>query len=187
MRTLSPSPLITSPGNILPTDASQCSALTSSPLILQLICAKNKYSVEYQTDDMHLKTKDELVGWISELTSRQAGLVVKIQELTRPEKIISTIRVMEEGVQAAKENPQYAEFLEIKNQFTFLSEEENNHVPTHEIASPSTENTLQLAPETQQISATELNGERCKNLDVAATHPPTTGDCGRAPLEGRPN
>ncbi|KAG8290783.1 hypothetical protein J6590_094808 [Homalodisca vitripennis] len=55
-----------------------------------------------------------------------------------------------------------------------------DHVPTHEIASPSTENTLQLAPETQQISATELNGERCKNLDVAATHPPATGDCGLA-------
>ncbi|KAG8300163.1 hypothetical protein J6590_083116 [Homalodisca vitripennis] len=59
-------------------------------------------------------------------------------------------------------------------------------VPTHEIASSSTENILQPAPETQQISATELNGERCQNVDVAATHPPTTGDCGRAPVEGRP-
>ncbi|KAG8251065.1 hypothetical protein J6590_088725 [Homalodisca vitripennis] len=58
-------------------------------------------------------------------------------------------------------------------------------VPTHEIASSSTENILQLAPQKQQISATELNGERCQNVDAAATHPPATGDCGRAPAEGR--
>ncbi|KAG8334910.1 hypothetical protein J6590_080038 [Homalodisca vitripennis] len=61
-----------------------------------------------------------------------------------------------------------------------------DHVPTHEIASSSSENTLQLAPETQQISATELTGERCQNMDVAATHPPATGDCVRALVEGRP-
>ncbi|KAG8302517.1 hypothetical protein J6590_031587 [Homalodisca vitripennis] len=242
MRTLSPSPLITS-GNTLAADVGQYSALPSSPLVSQLICAKKKYSVECQTEDTHLKTKDELVGRISELTSRQAGLVDKIQELTRQledakvelnrhkveavnvqalakssviksdssiqtelkssdkslqtenvedcvqckilqektEKIISTIRTMEEGVLAAKENPQYPEFLVIKNRFTVLSEEEENHVPSHEIASSSTKNTLQLDPVTQQISATELTDERCQNMDVAAA----TGDCNRAPVEGR--
>ncbi|KAG8271269.1 hypothetical protein J6590_067244 [Homalodisca vitripennis] len=58
-------------------------ALPSSPLVPQLICAKEKYSVECQTEDTHLKTKDELVGRISELTSRQAGLVDKIEELSK--------------------------------------------------------------------------------------------------------
>ncbi|KAG8320357.1 hypothetical protein J6590_070644 [Homalodisca vitripennis] len=178
MTTLSPSPLITSPGNIVTADVSQYSALPSSPLISQLICAKKKYSVECQTEDMHLKTKDELVDRISELTSREDGLVDKIQELTRQleeaknelnrhrasnvfkcdssiqtefkssdkslqteneedcvqckilqeeaERMISTIRTMEEGVLVAKENPQYPEFLEIKNRFTVLSEEEES-------------------------------------------------------------
>ncbi|KAG8280618.1 hypothetical protein J6590_077297 [Homalodisca vitripennis] len=68
---------------------------------------------------------------------------------------------------------------------TFKNVNRQDCVPTHEIASSSTENILQLAPETQQISATELNGERCQNVDVAATHPPATGDCGRAPVESR--
>ncbi|KAG8252146.1 hypothetical protein J6590_065333 [Homalodisca vitripennis] len=50
---------------------------------------------------------------------------------------------------------------------------------------PIVDNTLQLDPQTQQISATELNGERCQNVDAAATHPPATVDCGHAPAEGR--
>ncbi|KAG8252144.1 hypothetical protein J6590_065331 [Homalodisca vitripennis] len=63
MRTLSPSPLITSPGNILTIDVLKRSTASS---------ARPK---------MHLKTKDGLVSRIIELTGRQAGLVDKIQEL----------------------------------------------------------------------------------------------------------
>ncbi|KAG8246654.1 hypothetical protein J6590_079137 [Homalodisca vitripennis] len=40
--------------------------------------------------------------------------------------MISTMRSMEEGVLAAKKNPQYPEVLEIKNRFTVLSEEEES-------------------------------------------------------------
>ncbi|KAG8324147.1 hypothetical protein J6590_099102 [Homalodisca vitripennis] len=262
MRTLLPSPLITSPGNILTTDASQYSALPSSPLISQLICAKKKYSVECQTEDMHLKTKDELVGRISELTSRQAGLVDKIQELTRQldeakVELNSTINedsrspgnsVVEQLTRFVKTNRHIhfvvvnlfhrhdlppngltnREIKRIDENLNILKQERvpivdvstfsrklftrhgqhlnglgknilcgemlkylknvnrQDCVPTHEIASSSTENTLQVAPETQQISATELNGERCQNVDVTATHPAATGDCSRAPVEGRP-
>ncbi|KAG8280617.1 hypothetical protein J6590_077296 [Homalodisca vitripennis] len=182
---------------------------------------------------MHLKTKDELVGRISELSSRQAGFVDKIQELTRQleeakvelnrhrvvnvqalakynvfkcdssiqteikssdkslqteneyncvqckilqeeaEKIISTIRTMEEGVLAAKENSQYPEFLEIKNRFKVFSEEEESEFfpsnlqrGTREGKNYSRKNTIQrsvglgsgpVRHESRSYSSTEKN------------------------------
>ncbi|XP_046681480.1 uncharacterized protein LOC124368249 [Homalodisca vitripennis] len=56
---------------------------TLSPLISELINKKKCYTVETQTDDDCLRSKDQLLARISELTDRQSSLISYIQELTR--------------------------------------------------------------------------------------------------------
>ncbi|KAG8335070.1 hypothetical protein J6590_077424 [Homalodisca vitripennis] len=78
MHTLSQSPAT-------PRPASSCSSMTPtlSPLISELINKKKCYTVETQTDDDSLRSKDQLLARISELTDRQSSLISYIQELKR--------------------------------------------------------------------------------------------------------
>ncbi|XP_046681483.1 uncharacterized protein LOC124368252 [Homalodisca vitripennis] len=78
MHTLSQSPAT-------PRPVSSCFSMTPtlSPLILELINKKKCYTVETQADDDCLRSKDQLLARISELTDRQSSLISYIQELTR--------------------------------------------------------------------------------------------------------
>ncbi|KAG8242374.1 hypothetical protein J6590_067410 [Homalodisca vitripennis] len=78
MHTLSQSPAT-------PRPASSCSSMTPtlSPLISEQINKKKCYTVETQTDDECLKSKDQLLARISELTNKQSSLISYIQELKR--------------------------------------------------------------------------------------------------------
>ncbi|KAG8241640.1 hypothetical protein J6590_082475 [Homalodisca vitripennis] len=63
--------------------AAASASLCASPLLSQSILAKKTYDIACQTEDIHLKSKDELVARVKELTILQSNLVDKIQDLTR--------------------------------------------------------------------------------------------------------
>ncbi|KAG8329559.1 hypothetical protein J6590_083934 [Homalodisca vitripennis] len=73
-----------SPASPAPAASAAASAsLCASPLLSQSILAKKTYDIACQTEDIHLKSKDELVARVKELTILQSNLVDKIQDLTR--------------------------------------------------------------------------------------------------------
>ncbi|KAG8333934.1 hypothetical protein J6590_100309 [Homalodisca vitripennis] len=63
--------------------AAASASLCALPLLSQSILAKKTYDIACQTEDIHLKSKDELVARVKELTILQSNLVDKIQDLTR--------------------------------------------------------------------------------------------------------
>ncbi|KAG8252147.1 hypothetical protein J6590_065334 [Homalodisca vitripennis] len=84
----------------------ECESCVPDTSVTKSLFIVSCVSLKVKTEDMHLKTKDELVGRISELISRQAGLEDKIQELkTLEEAKVELIRHRVVNVQAlAKTN-----------------------------------------------------------------------------------